>query len=243
MKLGDYEIPHFPLDKAIADMKLIYNMYKRTEISASVIGDVFKYKTYNTGVFYRRLNSMEQYGFLEGKRTFKVTELGESVVHPDPEHPIEKSLKQSFLHIPLWSKIYVEHHKDPPPVGGFWSVIRKYTSIDPDEAKKVEKKVRVRYMGDVSNISDEALVESSPNITDDNGNGESSDDNGNQKPKIPPHTPEDRDMNEFTKIDLSTSIIYLQKGNEKEEYKRLRRMFDADYNIDDSTAKSQESTK
>jgi hypothetical protein len=241
MKIGDYEIPHFPLDKAIADMKLIYSTYKRTEISAPVIGDVFKYKTYNTGVFYRRLNSMEQYGFLEGKRSFRVTELGEFIIHPDPEHPVEKSRKRAFLHVPFWSRIYAEHQKDPPPVGGFWSVIRKFTGVDPEDAKKIEKKIRTRYMNDVSNISDEVNLKDINHGQDDDGNGEPLGNNGGQKPHIPPRpTPDGRDMNEFTKLDLATSIIYLQKGNEKEEYKRIRRMFDADYGINDSNAKSAE---
>ena len=150
-------------------------------------------------------------------------------------------LKRAFLNVSLWNKIYAEHQKDPPPVGGFWSVIRKYTNIDPEEAKKVEKKVRTRYMGDVSNISDEILDENLSNISDEESeNSGLPDNNGGQNPKIPQQPLENRDMSEFTKLDLSTSIIYLQKGNEKEEYKRIRRMFDADYGINDSNAKSEE---
>ena len=175
-------------------------------------------------------------------------------------------LKRAFPNVSLWNKIYAEHQKDPPPVGGFWSVIRKYTNIDPEEAKKVEKKVRTRYMGDVSNISDEILDENLSNISDEESeNSGLSDNNRGQNPKIPQQPLENRDMSEFTKLDLSTllikchplkikprnmseftkldlstSIIYLQKGNEKEEYKRIRRMFDADYGINDLNAKSEE---
>lgn len=182
---------------------------------------------------------MEQYGLLAGgRKNFSVTSLGESLVHPDSEHPVEKSLKQSFLRVSLWSKIYAEHKKDPPPVGGFWSVIRKFTNIDPEEAKKVEKKVRASYIKDVSHVSNEVEIEDEPNNDD---SPESSGSKGDENPKIPVNNnSEDRDMSEFTRLDLATSIIYLRKGNEKEEYKRVRRMLDADYSINDQNAGSPE---
>ncbi len=229
MKIGILNIPSLPLSKAIEDIKKIYKPYMRTEIGSKEIGEVFKYKTYNTGVFYRRINTMIAFGLLEGKRNFSVTELGESLVHPEP-YQEGKSKADAFMNIQLWGEICNEFKKNPPPVGGFWTVLRKHAKMDPESAKKIEKKIRKRYMEDVSLIPEDQLltrfppylpadvvkevVEAFPNPV---------------KPKSSSKGFDEYPEDEFDKFYINGSFICIPKENAKEIWEKIRGMLDINY--------------
>ena len=159
MKLGSFEVPERRLvPDTIADVKKIYDAIKSDEIQSKDLSQIFGYKYATATSFYMRLNSMVSYGLLEGRGTFRVSDLGKSLLYPENEKQ-EKILKtKAILNVTLWKELYQKFQKSPP-VDNFWVQIKNITGIEPQQAQDVEKQVRKWYLEDVTHISDEILSE------------------------------------------------------------------------------------
>jgi hypothetical protein len=166
MKLGSFEVPEKRLvPDAMTDIKKIYDAIASDEISSKDLSTMFGYKYPTATPFYMRLNSMVSYGLLEGRGTFKVSELGKSLSYPENERQ-EKILKaRAILSIPLWRELYKKIGKTPP-VENFWVQIKSITGVEPQEARKVETLIRKWYTEDILHISEDISSEISEEKTE-----------------------------------------------------------------------------
>ena len=154
MKVGSFEIPdHRLIPKVVADTKKIYDAMQTEGIKTSELAGVLGYKTYATGVFYRRLNAMISYGLLSkiSSTSYHVTNLGMELCYPDPDQQAILTNK-AVLNVELWEKFFAKFQKNPPN-SGFWIQIKNLTGIDPKEAQKIENKVKKWYMEDISLVT------------------------------------------------------------------------------------------
>lgn len=154
MKVGNYDVPDNRLiPSAVSDAKKIYDVVKTSQIKTSEMGKVFGYKTYTTGVFYRRLNSMIGYGLLEkiSSTSFKITNLGMELCYPDPDK--ENILKnKAILNVGLWKELFDKCGKTPP-ISNFWIQLKNIAKVEPNEAQKIESQVKKWYMDDIALVT------------------------------------------------------------------------------------------
>ena len=227
MQLGSFYVPDMRLiSNAIPDTKKIYDVVKKGQIETKEIGSVFKYKNYNTGVFYRRLNSMVEYGLIEqlGRSSYRITDLGEELAYPDPQK--EDALKtKSVLHVALWNEIFKKYGKDPP-TDTFWIQLRNITNIDPKEAQKIQSQIRKWYVDDIALVKLDELGHPILDISNDTTQSQKGESlrssHGNSKPLQQQLTPlqisEDNVIIPFGKASLS-----LPKKDLKKQWERLQK--------------------
>lgn len=120
----------------------------------------FKYGT--ESYFYRKLKSLLSYGLLEGKGSYQVSELGESLLHPRTDKIKEIAKTKAVLNVELWqaikNKVGLKPRED-----NFWSVLVDITKVDPNTAKKEQAKILKWYLEDIKLISED-LIESELDI-------------------------------------------------------------------------------
>lgn len=160
MKLGSFEVPEkrFVPD-AIADIKKIYDAVKSDEIASKDLSVMLGYKHPTATPFYMRLNSMVAYGLLEGRGTFRVSNLGKSLAYPENEKQEKIMKSKAILNVSLWKELYQKFGKSPP-ADNFWVQIKNITGIEPQEAQGVEKQIRKWYIDDIMYISEDVLQSS-----------------------------------------------------------------------------------
>lgn len=228
MKIGNYEVPEIRLiPNAVSDVKKIYDVIKNGQIETKEIGNVFGYKDYATGVFYRRLNALLSYGLLErlGSSTYKVTELGSGLSYPEPEK--ENIVRnKAILFVSLWNELFKKFGKNPP-LDTFWIQLKNITSIEPPEAQKLQNQIRKWYMDDISlltldplghPITDNAAYEDK--IVKEEKLGVNSVSSSNQiqpqfTPPRPVGDPSTYELIQFDKVTLSLPKKDLRKHYEK----------------------------
>lgn len=160
MKIGSYEIPENRLSTAIIDVKKIYDVIAREEATTADIGEIWGYKKYATGIFYRRLNSVMSFGLLEQvtKGKFRVTDIGESLSHPENDEMEKHSKHKAVLSVPLWAELYEKYQRNVS-LGSFWVQLKKITDIDSQKAKSKEKQIMSWYTNDTSHVLSDQLKE------------------------------------------------------------------------------------
>lgn len=159
MKLGSFEIPEKRLvPDALADVKRIYDTIKSDEIPSKELSQMLGYKYPTATPFYQRLNSMLSYGLLEGRGSFRVSQLGKALSYPESEKQTQILKAKSVLNVPLWNEIY-KKFKQSPPAENFWVQLRSVTSVEPQEAQKVEKQVRKWYVEDIAQVREDLSLD------------------------------------------------------------------------------------
>lgn len=157
MKLGSFEVPEKRLiPDAIADIKKIYDAVKSDEIASKDLSVMLGYKHPTATPFYMRLNSMVAYGLLEGRGSFRVSNLGKSLAYPENEKQEIFMKSRAILNVSLWKELYQKFGKSPP-ADNFWVQIKNITGIEPQEAQRVEKQIRKSYIDDIMNVSEDVL--------------------------------------------------------------------------------------
>lgn len=156
MLLGTYEVPEFRIDTLQDDIKKVYDSILSDEIGSNDLAKMLGYAANTSGNFYRKTSSMQYFGLLEGRGTFKVSELGKGLAHPESEEDKKRLLNQAVFHVKLWNEIYKKWKKDPP-TDNFWVQIKNITGIESPQAQKISSQVRKWYLDDVANISEEFL--------------------------------------------------------------------------------------
>lgn len=217
MQLGSFEVPDSRLiPNAISDVKILFDSVKHDTVSTKDVGGIFQYKSYTTGVFYRRLNSMISYGLLEqvGRGNFKVSSLGEGLAYPESQE-LESQLKtKAVLNVNLWNEIFKKHGKNPPS-DSFWVLLKNITGIDPVQAKKIQSLILKWYNEDIANVVEGAMgSESQTQSLSSTGS------QPNQMSQLIVQQP-DVEVISFDKYKIS-----LPKGDLKKEWAKLKKYMD-----------------
>ena len=155
MKIGDFEIPDVRLIPTSVDtLGDIYKVKKRDRIQSKDLAIFLGFKYGTEPHFYRKIHSLTDYGLMEGKGIFQISELGEKLLHPRDEHEKVVALTNAVLNVPLWKEIYQKHGKKPRD-DNFWAVLVDITKIDPESAKNNATKILGWYLTDIAHVSDD----------------------------------------------------------------------------------------
>ncbi len=154
MKLGQFEIPEIRLiPKTFETLDEIYKVKKREKIQSKDLAIFLGFKYGTEPHYYRKIRALTEFGLMEGKGVFHISELGEKLLHPRDDAEKKLTLTKSVLNIPLWKEIYQKHGKKPRE-DNFWAVLMDITKIDPDTAKNSANKILGWYMMDINYVSD-----------------------------------------------------------------------------------------
>ncbi|MCJ8306741.1 MAG: hypothetical protein HRU07_06805 [Nitrosopumilus sp.] len=216
MKLGDYEIPEIRLmPNAITVLDEIYSVKQRNKVLSKDLAIHLGFKYGTESYFYRKLKTLLSYGLLEGKGSYQVSELGESLLQPRTDKIKEIAKTKAILNVELWKAIKEKVGKIPRE-GNFWSVLVDITKVDPNTAKKEQAKILKWYLEDIELISED-LIESELNI--DNSTKDQHLSQGSPQRKQEPRT--DVETIFFDKYEVT-----LPKGNLSEEWEILKSYMD-----------------
>lgn len=157
MQLGSYEIPEVRLKpNGLADIKLIYDAIKSSDIQANDLAKIMGYAASTSGGFYNRVKSLVLFGLLEGRGKFRVTELGKGLAYPPPDEMQRNVLlKKSVFNVELWATIFQRHGKDLTE--NFWYSLKEITNEEPTDIHKVESRIKNWYLEDISLVPDQLL--------------------------------------------------------------------------------------
>lgn len=164
MQIGNYSIPESPhrLPELIIQIKKIYEVYDRNEIKDALKNDTLAkllgYKSSNNGSYQRKLRAFRDYGLLEGKGSVKVTLRTENILYGKEEDK-NQALREAFLSIPLWNKLFEKYGKSLPQ-SDFWAHIKEITGCSPKEAQDKEAYIKEAFAKDASVISDLDILNS-----------------------------------------------------------------------------------
>ena len=163
MKLGDYEIPEIRLmPNAMTILDEIYSVKQRNRVLSKGLAIHLGFKYGTETYFYKKLRTLLSYGLLEGKGSYQVSELGESLLHPRTDKIKEIAKTKAVLNVELW-KLIKDKVGVNPREDNFWSVLVDITKTDPNTAKKEQSKILKWYLEDIELISED-LIESELDI-------------------------------------------------------------------------------
>jgi len=154
LRLGRYDIPLLRLPNAINDVNRVYEGTIGIEdLHINDIAKAWNLSSPSSGGFYKRLNSLVLFGFIEstGKARYKITPLTKDVLSENKN----EALGKAFFNVPLWSKLY-ERVSDNPPSSIFIQ-LNSITHGEPLEIKKYENKIREWYLEDLSTFPNKII--------------------------------------------------------------------------------------
>jgi len=159
MDLGSYYIPDKRFSSTvIADLKLIHNRRRMEDTKSKDLSALFGYKHPTATPFYHRLNSLMAFGLLEGRGSYKITDLGQKILFPENEKDNLINKSKAILNVPLWKEFY-EKFKKNLPNDKLWVDIKNIVGIGPDEAQDAEEQIRRWYTDDIAHVSDQFSID------------------------------------------------------------------------------------
>lgn len=238
MQLGSFEVPEIRLvPSCMIDLKKIYDVQKTKEIKSSDLSTLLGYKYATNTQFYRRLNSLVSYGLLDGRGTYRISELGQHLLFPEGEGDKTESMlrTKAVLNVPLWKALY-EEYKKSPPLENFWVKLKNITGSEPERAKTLEQQIRNWYLEDIAHVSESELAKTSALDSKGEPKDLSSKDSNTKSMSQQLVVPQlDQEKLEFGK-----AVLLLPKNDLKKEWEKLQKymtIFLEDYKPDSNEIK------
>lgn len=143
-RLGNLDIPNYPLMESVEAVKKIYEQLGRGEITNEHIAGVLGLAP-RSGGFNVRLFDLKLYGFVEGRgMKIRVTELAVRATFGTPEE-ITSALDSALKNVPLWKMIFEKWGKSIP-AETFYIDLALMAGVERSESKSQADKVRKLYM-------------------------------------------------------------------------------------------------
>jgi len=152
MRLGEVEIPDYDndLQKVAGYAKKVYEYYKSNEIPKDDnLAVMLDYKSKISGAFDARLRALRLYGFIEGRGTFRVSELGKQATFGE-EAQKAKALFKAFYNV--WGKFYDRYRFELPRERDSVARLASIAKCEPAEMASVEKRLRGLFEADANLI-------------------------------------------------------------------------------------------
>ena len=153
MRIGDKTIPENRLPSLIEAVKTLYGKFGSEEKDNETVSGLLGHKTTRSGTYIQKRADLRSFGLIEPRGAIKVTETGRKVTYPDNQKEEQEGLIQALFNIPLWKLIYEKYTKKGISLpSDFWTDIREWTLLPPEEAKNKVKIVIKAYLEDIKYI-------------------------------------------------------------------------------------------
>lgn len=158
-KVGSFSYPKHTIEDAY---EILEKIKKRGDSvsNQSVVADKLGHNSPDSGSFRMKLSSLRQYGLISSRGAVELTDLGESILYPDPpeEKNRRKNLGKAVKNVELLAQLYRKLEYQSPP-NNFWHSIAEVTDVSNGEAQDKEEDIRKLYESGLKYIK--ALEQSS----------------------------------------------------------------------------------
>lgn len=223
MKIGSYDVPDIRLmPTTVTTLEEIYKIKKRARVPAKDLAILLGYKWGTEPHFYRKIHSLLEFGLIEGKGSYEVSEWGEKILHPRSDQEKALATTRAVLNVPLWKAIYEKHGKKPRE-DNFWAVLVDVTKVDPDTAKTSASKILRWYAEDIAHVSESSLpiqleVVGEHTLTPTDETKTLSSKEGYTKPMSQQLASPDQE-----KLEFGGAVLLLPKKDIKKEWEKLQK--------------------
>jgi len=156
MKVGTKVIPENRLPSLIEAVKTLYGKFSSNEIDDETASRILGHTTSRSGAYIQKKADLRSFGLIEPRGAVKVTEIGRKVSYPDDVSEEQDGLINAISNIELWKLIYEKYTKKGLTLpSDFWTDIRVWTEIPPEEAQKSAEILRKAYLEDIKYIKPE----------------------------------------------------------------------------------------
>lgn len=118
------------------------------------------HSTSRSGAYKQKLADLRSYGLIDPRGNVRVTERGRKISYPNNQKEEQEGLIEAISEIELWKLIYEKYTKKGLSLpSDFWTDIREWTGLPPEEAEKQAETVRKLYFEDIKYIKPETGAE------------------------------------------------------------------------------------
>ena len=156
MKIGNKSVPTTRLPESIEAVKTIYGKFGSKEIDDETVSSLLGHSTSRSGAYKQKVADMRSFGLIDPRGNIRVTERGRKVSYPNNQTEEQEALIDAIREIELWKFIYDKYTKKGLTLpSDFWTDIRLWTGLPPEEAKNQTKSVKKLYLEDTKYIKPE----------------------------------------------------------------------------------------
>lgn len=156
MKIGNKSVPTTRLPELIDAVKTIYGKFGSKEIDDDTVSRLLGHSTSRSGAYKQKIADMRSFGLIDPRGNVRVTERGRKVSYPNNQKEEQEGLIEAISGIELWKLIYDKYTKKGLTFpSDFWTDIRVWTGLPPEEAKNQAKSVKKLYLEDIKYIKPE----------------------------------------------------------------------------------------
>ena len=160
MQIGNKSVPNTRLPELIEAVKTIYGKFGSKEIDDETVSRLLGHSTSRSGAYKQKLADLRSFGLIDPRGNVRVTERGRKVSYPNNQKEEQGGLIEAISEIELWKLIYDEYTKKRLTLpSDFWTDIRVWTGLAPEEAKIQAEKVKKLYFEDIKYIKPEIEAE------------------------------------------------------------------------------------
>lgn len=153
MKIGNKVVPDTRLPDLINAVKTLYGKFGSKEIDDETASRLLGHSTSRSGAYMQKRADLRSFSLIEPRGPIKITEIGRKVSYPANQKEEQEGLIQAVSNVELWKLIYEKYtEKGLTLPSDFWTDIRVWTELPPEEAKKAAEIVRKAYSEDTRYI-------------------------------------------------------------------------------------------
>lgn len=160
MKLGNQTIPDSRLPDLVDVVKTIYGKFGSKPIDHETISRLLGHSTSRSGAYRQKIADLRAFNLVESRGDVKITDTGRKVSYPNNRKEEQEGLLEAIKSIELWRNIYQKYtEKNVSLPSDFWTDIREWTGLPPEEAQNGAEIARKAYLEDIKYIKPEFEAE------------------------------------------------------------------------------------
>jgi len=160
MNIGNKSVPNTRLPELIEAVKTIYGKFGAKEIDDETVSRLLGHSTSRSGAYKQKLADLRSFGLIDPRGNVRITERGRKVTYPNNQKEEQDGLVEAISEIELWKLIYDKYTKKGLSLpSDFWTDIREWTGLPPEEAEKQVETTRKLYFEDIKYIKPEREAE------------------------------------------------------------------------------------
>lgn len=160
MQIGNKSIPNTRLPDCIELTKTVYGKFGSKEIDDETVSRLFGHSTSRSGAYKQKIADLRSFGLMEPRGNVRVTERGRKVSYPNNQKEEQEGLIEAISEIELWKLIYDKYTKKGLTLpSDFWTDIRVWTGLPPEQAKTEAENVKKLYLEEIKYIKPEKEAE------------------------------------------------------------------------------------
>lgn len=153
MRIGNKTIPDNRLPALIDAVKTLFGKFEFNEIDDDTASRLLGHSTARSGAYKQKIADLRAFGLITPRGSVKVTETGKKVSYPENQQEQNEGLIEAITNVELWKLIYEKYTaKGLELPSDFWTDIRVWTGLPPEEAKNKAEIVKKAYLEDIKYI-------------------------------------------------------------------------------------------